>query len=75
MQPFNSRVAKLAHEQLVDLGYSLVSGAAILNDVVSVELSNPYPQMRTMTLKAPESVACFNLECGNDWRIYRKESA
>jgi hypothetical protein len=71
---WKSKAAKLAHEKLLEQGYSLVSSEAILNDVVTIEFSMPAPQVRAMTLSTAASVLCFNLEAANGWRIYRKES-
>ncbi|SGZ03537.1 hypothetical protein [Moritella viscosa] len=54
-------------------GYSQTKGAALLNDVVVVELRHPFPSTKTLTLKTQESVDLFNKEVSLDsWGIFRK---
>lgn len=54
-------------------GFYMAEGAAVINDVVVVELRHPFRSTRAMTLKTQESVNVFNNEVSpGAWAVFRK---
>ncbi|EGR4213926.1 hypothetical protein DDN60_15430 [Vibrio cholerae] len=66
------RIPQMVIDTILEKGYYLAKGAAILNDVVIVGMNQPLPSFRALTLKTPESVAYFNNEISDEWMIFRK---